>query len=196
MGFPQVLKTPHSPSSSLLSPSLGHLPTKPAATTATAGPLAPGLCGDRKQPPRAGGSKGNKKAPIPLCLSCLYMGVTYLVAGGVSLPPLPVWVCCLLRVGAVGGNTCCSGLGAQGSHHRPLGEEVAVWHLLCSHPFPYSVLLVGKRFEMCQVMDSAQVAMTVRGRAWPELTVFSRAWPSLQPRQCRWQQPGLGATAM
>lgn len=97
LGFPQGLKTPHSPSSSLLSPSLGHLPTKPAATTATAGPLAPGLCGDRKQPPRAGGSKGNKKAPIPLCTSCLYMGVTYLVAGGVSLPPLPVWVCCLLQ---------------------------------------------------------------------------------------------------
>lgn len=62
--------------------------------------------------------------------------------------------------------------------------------------FPCRVLLVGKRLEMCQVMHSAQVAMTVRGRAWPELAVFSRAWPSLQPRQCRWQQPGLGATAM
>lgn len=86
LGLPWGLKTPHSLSSSLLSPSLGRLPTKPAATTATAGPLAPGPCGDRKQPPRAGGSKGNKKAPIPLCTSCLYMGVTYLVAGGVSLP--------------------------------------------------------------------------------------------------------------
>lgn len=63
-------------------------------------------------------------------------------------------------------------------------------------PVPLQGPFGGEEARMCQVMDSAQVAMTVRGRAWPELAVFSRAWPSLQPRQCRWQQPGLGATAM
>lgn len=45
-----------------LSPSVGHPPTKPAAA---AWPLAPGPCGNRRQPSRVGGSMGNKKFQSP-----------------------------------------------------------------------------------------------------------------------------------
>lgn len=199
-------------------PSLGHQPTKPAAA---AWPPAPGSFSDRGQPPEAGGSEGNKRSPSPCAVPFIRRCHSHCGGRG-QAPPTPPsrcgfapWPCpgLLLRVAipaalawALPGPTAGLSLGRKFWLRASWG--IRARGVLCSQPpfccwVPVSRDEEGAEDGPGHGLNSGDwgpevlgVAVTLRGRAWPEHSVFSGACPCPQPGQRRRQQSRLGTTAM
>lgn len=180
-----------------LCPSLGHPPTEPAATSAAAGPRAPGPCGDRGGFPGQGAPRAIK-APVTLCCPIyLRMSLALWRVGQPSPSPAwsawaqtsapPAWV----LAGPTAGLSLWEEVMARGL--------LSPQPLLCHVPAPCGEAEAQERPGHGSGdwgPEVLGVAVSLRARPWLELSASSGVWPPLQPRQPWWWQPKLGATAM